>query len=139
MKKMLMKITPCLCLVFVFVIGCKSSQKIDDSDQWTKPIPLPEAPVPENWTVSFLVHGMGCPKCANNITLILDDIEGVENVVVDMRTGIVTVDIVGENRPTIEDLAQGVVDSGFTYKGLRSAMFEHRNYMFDGIDVNGQH
>ena len=49
MKKMLMKITLCLCLVFVFVTGCKSSQKIDDSDQWTKPIPLPEAPVSENW------------------------------------------------------------------------------------------
>ena len=69
-------------------------------------------------SVSFNAAGMGCPKCANNITLLLTDIDGVDGVNVNMGTGVVDVDLIGNNQVSESDLAKAIYEAGFTYKGM---------------------
>ncbi|MEE2912374.1 MAG: heavy-metal-associated domain-containing protein [Planctomycetota bacterium] len=69
-------------------------------------------------SVSFNAAGMGCPKCANNITLLLTDIDGVDDVNVNMGTGVIDVNFVGDSQASESDLATAVYEAGFTYKGL---------------------
>lgn len=93
--------------LLLVVAGCSETQKVYDNT------PL------QGTSVSFAVAGMGCPKCANNITLILEKVDGVESPKIDMSTGLVTVDFVSEIRPSESDLATAVRESGFTYKGIQ--------------------
>jgi copper chaperone len=65
-------------------------------------------------TATLLVHGMGCPLCANNVDKQLLAVPGVERVNVDMGTGRVTVHLNRANPPTRHQLASAVDDSGFT-------------------------
>ena len=70
-------------------------------------------------SASFLAYGMGCPKCANNIALLLDGVPGVGNIRVDMGEGLVIVDLEGKERPSESDLARAIKEAGFTYKGMQ--------------------
>ena len=87
--------------------GCGGAEKVYNTD------PLQGA------SASFLAYGMSCPKCANNIALVVGDVNGVENVRVDMGAGLVTVDLEGDSRPSESDLARAIKEAGFTYKGLQ--------------------
>jgi copper chaperone CopZ len=61
------------------------------------------------------VHGMGCPQCANNLDLQLRAVPGVQDVEVDMGSGVVRVTLAGQlPRPSRKQLAEAVRDSGFT-------------------------
>ena len=50
--------------------------------------------------------------------MLLDRVVGVEDVKVDMGTGVVDVNLTGENHPNEADLATAVQEAGFTYKGM---------------------
>ena len=65
-------------------------------------------------TATLIVHGMGCPLCANNIDRQLLALPGVEKVRVDLGTGSVVVTMAPENGPTAEQLADAVEQSGYT-------------------------
>ena len=91
----------------VVVAGCSETQKVYDNT------PL------QGSNASFVVAGMSCPKCANNITLNLEKVDGVESPKINMSTGLVTINFVGDSRPSESDLATAVKESGFTYKGLK--------------------
>ena len=96
-----------LTTLVLVVMGCSETQKVYDNT------PL------QGSSVVFAVAGMGCPKCANNITLVLDKVDGVDGPKIDMSTGLVTIDFVGDSRPSESDLATAVRESGFTYKGIK--------------------
>ena len=96
-----------LTTLVLVVMGCSETQKVYDNT------PL------QGSSVEFDVAGMGCPKCANNITLVLDKVDGVDGPKIDMSTGLVTIDFVGDSRPSESDLATAVKESGFTYKGIK--------------------
>tara|TARA_B100000809_G_scaffold78363_1_gene76289 strand:+ start:205 stop:525 length:321 start_codon:yes stop_codon:yes gene_type:complete len=96
-----------LTTLVLVVAGCSETQKVYDNT------PL------QGSSVVFGVAGMGCPKCANNITLVLDKVDGVDGPKIDMSTGLVTIDFVGDSRPSESDLATAVRESGFTYKGIK--------------------
>ena len=89
-------------------IGCSETQKVYDNT------PL------QGSSVSFAVAGMGCPKCANNITRVLEKVDGVDAPTIDMSTGLVRIDFLGDSRPSESDLATAVRESGFTYKGIKN-------------------
>ena len=64
-------------------------------------------------TVTLVVHGMGCPLCANNVDKQLLKIAGVRRVDVNLGSGSVKVQYAGA-APTKAQLAKAVADSGYT-------------------------
>ncbi len=68
----------------------------------------------EGSSVTMVVHGMGCPLCANNVDRQLKALPGVRDASIDLGSGEVKVQLAGENRPTRAQLARAVQDSGFT-------------------------
>ena len=102
------KLSICIgtCFIVLALTSCGGVKKIYSTE------PLQAS------SVSFNVAGMGCPKCANNITMLLDRVVGVEDVKVDMGTGVVDVNLTGESHPNELDLATAVEEAGFTYKGM---------------------
>lgn len=69
-------------------------------------------------TATLWVLGMGCPQCSNNVDEQLLKVQGVENAKVDLATGRVTVALADANRPTREQLAKAIADSGFTLRKI---------------------
>lgn len=63
--------------------------------------------------------GLMCPKCANNVTLQLEKIRGVEDIRVNMEQGIVRVKLTGDQHPSEADLAQAIEDGGFTFRSVK--------------------
>ena len=76
------------------------------------------APMPGPETASsatLVVHGMGCPLCANNVDKQLLKVPGVEKVNVDLGSGKVKVSFApGSFRPGDARLAKAVANSGYT-------------------------
>jgi copper chaperone CopZ len=66
-------------------------------------------------SATLIVHGMGCPLCANNVDKQLLKVPGVDAVNVDLGTGRVTVSFAsGAPRPGDDRLAKAVANSGYT-------------------------
>ncbi len=72
----------------------------------------------ESETATLVVHGMGCPLCANNVDRQLLAVPGVTDVSIDLGSGSVTVYLAESNRPTRSQLARAVDESGFTLVAL---------------------
>jgi copper chaperone len=68
----------------------------------------------ETSTASLVVHGMGCPLCANNVDKQLLAVAGVTDVAIDLGSGVVTVQLADAGRPSKAQLARAVRESGFT-------------------------
>jgi copper chaperone CopZ len=64
--------------------------------------------------VKFYMNGLSCPLCATNIDQQLGDLPGVENIKVDLKTGIVTAAIVGDQRPAPKQIAAAADQAGVT-------------------------
>jgi copper chaperone len=71
-------------------------------------------------SATLWVQGMGCPLCANNVDQQLMKIEGVEKVDLNLGTGEVKVALAESNRPTREQLADAIRNSGFTLVKLET-------------------
>ena len=65
-------------------------------------------------TAVMYVRGMGCPQCAYNVDLQQLKVPGVEDVKVDMGSGMVTAALSPNNPPTREQLASAIRQTGFT-------------------------
>jgi copper chaperone CopZ len=79
--------------------------------------PLQQAPLAEfrnDHQIGLPVFGMSCPKCANNITHQLIDLEGVMTVEVDMGQGFVTVQAEPGKVPTRAVIVEAITAAGFT-------------------------
>ncbi|HMN96625.1 MAG TPA: heavy metal-associated domain-containing protein [Phycisphaerales bacterium] len=75
----------------------------------------PSAPEPR--TAYFVVNGMGCPLCANNVDRQLRNLPGVERVTINLGTGVVAARLSPENPPSQAQLERAVRASGFTLVG----------------------
>ena len=64
--------------------------------------------------IGLPVFGMSCPKCANNITLQLSELEGVATVDVNMNQGFVTVQAEPGKVPTRAEMVEAIEKAGFT-------------------------
>jgi len=70
-------------------------------------------------SATLVVHGMSCPLCANNVDKQLLDIAGVTEVLVDMGTGEVTLNLAADVPVTRRQLVEAVDRSGFTLAEVR--------------------
>jgi copper chaperone CopZ len=70
----------------------------------------PLAPGP----VKFYMNGLSCPLCATNIDQQLGDLPGIRDIKVNLKTGVVTADIVGDQRPAPKQIAAAADQAGVT-------------------------
>jgi copper chaperone CopZ len=69
---------------------------------------------------ALVVFGMSCPKCISNVDLQLAKITGVAHPKVDMKHGIVTIEVIGPEQPSREALFREIGDAGFTLREIRT-------------------
>ena len=79
----------------------------------TTPQQAPLAEFRNELEIGLPVFGMSCPKCANNITLQLIELDGVVTVDVDMGRGFVTVQAEPGKVPTRAAFVEAVTAAGF--------------------------
>jgi copper chaperone CopZ len=72
-------------------------------------------------TVVLTVYGLSCPLCSNNLNGRLRRIEGVEDAIIDLKTGAVTVKFADGHHVTRGDIGKAVEDAGFTLKDIQLA------------------
>ena len=70
--------------------------------------------------VLLTVYGMSCPLCANNVDNTLMAIPGVEDVSLDMGTGIAVVRLDGRTPVSRRQLAAAVDRSGFSLQRVET-------------------
>lgn len=96
--------------MLIFSFGCETTPKSSANDRAaltdTAPIDSP--------TATLVVHGMGCPLCANNVDKQLLAVPGVQRVNIDLGNGEVKVHLAETGRPTKAQLARAITESGFT-------------------------
>lgn len=63
---------------------------------------------------ALMVNGLGCPQCASNVDVQLTRLPGVDRALVDLSTGVVTLEMSGAKRPNPRQLREAVLDAGFT-------------------------
>ncbi len=97
-------------LVLFSATGCETTQR---AERETASMDDSHGAI-ESSTVTMVVHGMGCPLCANNVDRQLKAMEGVRDASIDLGSGEVKVQLADENRPTRAQLARAIQDSGFT-------------------------
>ncbi len=98
---------------FALLAGaCGSTQTRADVDQ-----DVPD--VIRSSGVVMAVEGLGCPMCAESITVMLKDVQGVTGSKVNLDDGTVDVAFAPGAGVSRSDLARAVTDGGFTYRGLR--------------------
>jgi copper chaperone CopZ len=86
--------------------ACVTPPKAPDFSTDTTPIDVAQ--------VRLGVLGMSCPKCVSNVDLSLLRVPGVERVAINMKDGLVTVDLAESPKPTAAQLARAVDAAGLT-------------------------
>lgn len=99
--------------------GCASSAKDDGQDATYTATPeeaklVASAEPLAAGPVKLYMNGLACPLCATNIDQQLGDLPGIQNIKVDLKTGIVTAAIVGDQRPAPKQIAAAADQAGVT-------------------------
>jgi len=102
------------CLVMQSTIGCEAPTTTSSEMSSTHQIAMN----PAKSTAILWVKGIGCPGCIPNVEGPLTKLSGVENVLVDLPTGKVTVTLASGRPATRDELKQAIVDSGFTLDSI---------------------
>lgn len=74
--------------------------------------------------VKIRVDGLSCPFCAYGLEKKLNDIEGVENIHIDFEKGLVTLNIVGSQKISENEIKSKVKEAGFTPKKIEISDFK---------------
>jgi copper chaperone CopZ len=101
-------------LLAVSMGSCQKTESVSPGGD----VSLSEMGAIEESSATLWVLGMGCPQCSNNVDEQLKKVQGVESAKVDLATGKVKVALAGTNRPTRQQLAQAITDSGFTLRKI---------------------
>jgi copper chaperone CopZ len=100
--------------ILALLSGCAGNGVTQTSSGDPSPSPSAQSsPGKGDGTVTLVVHGMGCPLCANNVDKQLLKISGVRKVDVNLGNGSVKVQYAGA-APTKAQLVKAVADSGYT-------------------------
>lgn len=96
------------CSLIIFAAaGCQSGQT-------TAPAQSAAAATADAPKAILHVKGMSCPLCAHAIDVQLRRLPGVTQVKIDLGSGQVTASLAQGARPTDDQFAQAIRDSGFT-------------------------
>jgi copper chaperone CopZ len=94
------------------LVGCGSTQ--------TRGAAMEEGPDMVNASGALLnVEGLGCPMCAESITVLLADVDGVEGSKVNLEDGTVEVSFEPGAAVSRRALAKAVTDGGFSFRGMQ--------------------
>lgn len=102
-----------LLALHVLIVGCATTPSGNQTADFDSTEPITAD------SVTVIVHGMGCPLCANNVDRQLLALNGFRSVGVDLGTGEVKLDLWGPLRPSRSEIARAVRDSGFTLREIR--------------------
>lgn len=100
-------------LAAVFGAGCATTGGGNSASDFESSEPITAD------SVTLIVHGMGCPLCANNVDRQLLALNGVRSVNANLGSGEVKAVLWGPVRPTPRELARAIRDSGFTLREIR--------------------
>jgi copper chaperone CopZ len=64
------------------------------------------------------VDGLGCPMCAESISILLGNIDAVQDSRVDLSTGTVSVDLDPSVAASPAELRSAIDDGGFTFRSI---------------------
>ncbi|MEQ9208084.1 MAG: heavy metal-associated domain-containing protein [Phycisphaerales bacterium] len=64
------------------------------------------------------VDGLGCPMCAESISILMDNVDGVTESRVDLSNGVVNVALDTSVDVRGEDLRRAIDDGGFTFRSI---------------------
>ena len=92
-----------IALIILLLTGCK-----------TVPVTLDNTPLTGYTAARLTVLGMSCPLCSNNITGRLEKVSGIDEVDIDLKTGIVTLQLSEDRAPGRADIETAIKESGFT-------------------------
>ena len=98
----------------VLMTGCESTTTRDDSSTMTvtadEPIHISQA--------TMRVDGLGCPMCAESISVLLGNIDAVRDSQIDLSTGTVRVVLDPQVAVRPSELQGAIVDGGFTFRSI---------------------
>jgi copper chaperone len=90
-------------------IGCESPQAT------TPPaVVVASATSNDGITATLWVNGIGCPGCIPSVEEPMMKLGGVQDVSIELQTGVVTVTLNESSPATQEELASAIEDGGFT-------------------------
>ena len=92
-------------------LGCASADRREPA---TQPALGAAAESTSAQSATLTVHGLACPLCAHNIDKQLLKVSGVQNVDVDLGSGLVKVRFADGTQPSDKELAAAVEAGGFT-------------------------
>jgi copper chaperone CopZ len=114
-----------VCVPVLFVgaalTGCASSSggaQVAASDASASEAAVNQGERIEASSAVLRVRGMSCPKCANNITLKLKEVQGVNEVLINMGIGEVLVSFDDAVHPSRAELASAINGAGFTLESI---------------------
>jgi copper chaperone CopZ len=116
-----------LSLSMLSIVGCQSTGNGNGNGAGSgagngAPTTAPVAVAPaalSGSSATLIVHGMGCPMCANNIDRQLLRVPGVQKVDVDLGTGQVALTFAPDRHPSRNQIVRAVEESGFTLREFR--------------------
>jgi copper chaperone CopZ len=97
--------------------GCQASGTANSSQQTASTSPTSDGM--SGASATLVVHGMGCPMCANNVDRQLLRIPGVQKAKINLGTGEVAVQFAPEAHPSRQKIVDAVEQSGFTLHDIR--------------------
>ena len=78
--------------------------------------------------VKVRVDGLSCPFCAYGLEKKLNDLDGVENINIDLEEGLVTMQVIDGEKISEEDINTKIKEAGFTPKEI---VFSNKNNKTD--------
>jgi mercuric ion binding protein len=105
-----------VCALIPFAPSCASTQPAPKS---AAEVAGPDSLEPGRYALGVL--GMSCPKCISNVDLQLARIDGVSNIAVDMKNGVVRLEVAAGKPVAKSALFAAVNDAGFTLASIRKA------------------
>ena len=98
----------------LLITGCESTTTRDDSSTMTTPA---DEPIHIS-QATMRVDGLGCPMCAESISVLLGNINAVRDSQIDLSTGTVRVNLDPQIAVRASELRSALVDGGFTFRSI---------------------
>lgn len=95
------------------LIGCGSTQTRDDTPAQSVSNEMIYAK-----GATLRVDGLGCPMCAESISILMGNIDAVNDSRVDLSTGSVHVDLDPSVGVSASQLRSAIDDGGFTFRSI---------------------
>ena len=95
----------------LMLAGCSSTQSRDDVPGVSDEMVYAEG-------ATLRVDGLGCPMCAESISILMDNIDAVQDSRVDLSTGTVYVDLDPGVGVSAAQLRGAIDDGGFTFRSI---------------------